>query len=73
MAVYRFIDLYGLDLESFQYIYKCVHTRDGHADIFGDAHRCGYLKYPTYVGYIAIIALHFSDRQPSCIRMAIPI
>ena len=29
--------------------------RDGHADIFGDARRCGYPYYPTYVGYNAIL------------------
>ena len=32
--------------------------RDGHADIFADAHRCGYSHYPTYVGYNAIYAAH---------------
>ena len=30
--------------------------RDGHADIFGDAHRCGYPHYPTYVRYSAILS-----------------
>ena len=32
---------------------------------------CRYPKYPTYVGYSAKIAPHFSDRHPSRIRMAI--
>ena len=31
-----------------------VGNRDGHADIFADAHRCGYPYYPTYVGHCAI-------------------
>ena len=46
-------------------------TRDGHADIFADTHRCGYPHYPTYVGYSAIYAANISDRHPICIRMAI--
>ena len=46
--------------------------KDGHEDIFGHAHRCGYPKHPTYVGYSAIMPQHFSDRQPIRIRMAIP-
>ena len=46
--------------------------RDGHADIFADAHRCGYPHYPTYVGYSAIYAAHISDRHPIRFRMAIP-
>ena len=29
---------------------------DGHADIFGDAHRCICRIYPTYVGYNAILS-----------------
>ena len=33
-----------------------ISTRDGHADIFGDAHRCGYPHYPSYVGYSAILS-----------------
>ena len=43
--------------------------RDGHADIFAHAHRCGYLHYPTYVGYSAIYADIDADIR---IRMAIP-
>ena len=27
-----------------------THTRVDHADLFADAHRCGYPHYPTYVG-----------------------
>ena len=42
-----------------------MQIRDGHADIFGDVHRCGYQKYPTYVRYSAIMAPHFSDRTQS--------
>ena len=49
-----------------------VYTRDGHADIFAHAHRCGYPHYPTYVGYSSIYAAHISDRHPIRIRMAIP-
>ena len=49
-----------------------IATRDGHKDIFADAHRCGYPHYPTYIGYSAIYAAHISDRQPIRIRMAIP-
>ena len=49
-----------------------VPFRVGHADIFADAHQCGYLHYPTYVGYSAIYAAHISDRHPIRIRMAIP-
>ena len=48
-------------------------NRDGHADIFADAHRCGNPHYPTYVGYSAKYAAHISDRHPICIRMAIPL
>ena len=47
-------------------------NRDGHADIFADAHRCGNPHYPTYVGYSTKYAAHISDRHPFCIRMAIP-
>ena len=49
-----------------------VPFRVGHADIFADAHQCGYLHYPTYVGYSAIYAAHISDRHPIRIRMTIP-
>ena len=49
-----------------------VPFRVGHADIFADAHQCGYLHYPTYVGYSAIYAAHISDRHPIRIRMPIP-
>ena len=31
--------------------WEAVSTRDGHADIFADAHGCGYPHYPTYVGF----------------------
>ena len=53
---------------------ECIHIRDGHADIFGDAqpHRCGFPHYPTYIGYSAIYAAHISDRHDIRIRMAIP-
>ena len=43
---------------------RCVITRDGHADIFADVHRCGYPHYPTYIGYSAIYAAHISDKHP---------
>ena len=49
-----------------------IATRDGHKDIFADAHRCGYPHYPTYIGYSAIYAAHISDKHPIRIRMAIP-
>ena len=51
---------------------KSFLTWVGHADIFADAHQCGYPHYPTYVGYSAIYAAHISDRHPIRIRMAIP-
>ena len=47
---------------------KCVLIRDGHPDIFADAHRCGYPHYPTYVGYSAI----YADNADIHIRVAIP-
>ena len=47
-----------------------IQIRDGHADIFGDAHPYGYVGYIRHMS--DIIAPHFSDRQPFRIRMAIP-
>ena len=49
-----------------------VRIRDGHADIFTDAHRRGYAHYPTYFGYSTIYAAYFSVMHPIRIRMAIP-
>ena len=49
-----------------------VTTRDGHADIFDDAHRCGYPHYPTYVGYSAILSDNAEVDADIRIRMAIP-
>ena len=46
--------------------------RDGHADIFADAHRCGYPHYPTCVGYSAIYADNADIDADIRIRMAIP-
>ena len=43
-----------------------------HADIFGDAHRCGYPHYPTYVGYSAILSDNAEVDADIRIRMAIP-
>ena len=45
----------------FQLFQVYIHTRAGHADIFRDAHLCGY---PTYGGYSAITVPHFSERHP---------
>ena len=47
-------------------------TRDGHADIFADAHRCGYPHYPTYVGYSAIYADNADIYADIRVRMEIP-
>ena len=47
-------------------------TRDGHADIFADAHRCGYPHYPTYAGYSAIYADNADIDADIRIRMEIP-
>ena len=49
-----------------------ITTRDGHADIFGDAHRCGYPRYPTYVGYSAILSDNAEVDADIRIRIAIP-
>ena len=49
-----------------------VSTRDDHADIFADAHRCWYLHYPTYVGYSAILSDNAEVDADIRIRMAIP-
>ena len=49
-----------------------VWTRDGHADIFGDAHRCVCWIYPTYVGYSAILSDNAEVVVDICIRIAIP-
>ena len=46
--------------------------RDGHADIFGDAHRCRYPHYLTYVGYSAILSDNAEVDEDIRIRMAIP-
>ena len=48
---------------------KEIGMANGHADIFADAHLCGYPHYPTYVGYSMIYADIDAD---ICIRMAIP-
>ena len=37
-------------------LHVVVGCRVGHADIFADAHRCGYPHYPTYVRYSASYA-----------------
>ena len=47
--------------------------RDGHADIFADAHRCGYPHFPTYVGYSAILSDNVEVDADIRNRMAIPI
>ena len=47
-----------------------VRIRDGHADIFADARRCGYPHYPTYVGYSAILSDNAEVDADIC--MAIP-
>ena len=47
-----------------------IQIRDGHADIFADAHRCGYPHYPTYVGYSAILS--DNAEVDADIRIAIP-
>ena len=49
-----------------------VGIRDGHADIFGDAHRCVCWIYPTYVGYSAILSDNAEVDADIRIRMAIP-
>ena len=49
-----------------------VLIRDGHADMFGDAHRCRYPHYPTYVGYSAILSDNAEVDADIRIRMAIP-
>ena len=49
-----------------------VWTRDGHADIFGDAHRCVCWIYPTYVGYSAILSDNAEVDADIRIRIAIP-
>ena len=54
-------------------LYRGILTRDGHADIFADAHRCGYPRYPTYVGYCAILSDNAEVDADIRIRMAIPI
>ena len=53
--------------------YDWIGTRDGHADIFGDAHRCVCRIYPTYVGYSAILSDNAEVDVDIRIRMAIPI
>ena len=47
---------------------KEIGMANGHADIFSDAHRCGYPHYLTYVGYSTI----YADDADIRIRMAIP-
>ena len=49
-----------------------IFIRDGHADIFGDAHRCVCQIYPTYVGYSAILSDNAEVDADIRIRMAIP-
>ena len=49
-----------------------VSTRDDHADIFADAHRCGYPHYPTYVGYSMKLSVNAEVDAGIRIRMAIP-
>ena len=49
-----------------------VGIRDGHADIFGDAHRCVCRMNPTYVGYSAILSDNAEVDADIRIRMAIP-
>ena len=49
-----------------------VIIRDGHADIFGGTHRCGYPHYPTYVGYSAILSDNAEVDADIRIRVAIP-
>ena len=49
-----------------------VLIRDGHADMFGNAHRCRYPHYPTYVGYSAILSDNAEVDADIRIRMAIP-
>ena len=49
-----------------------ISTRDGHVDMFTDAHRCGYLHYPTHVGYSAIYADNADIDADIRIRLAIP-
>ena len=49
--------------------------RDGHANIFGDAHRCIFRIYLTYVGYSAILSdnaevdVDIRIRMPSLLAM----
>ena len=44
--------------------------RNGHADIFANAHQCGYPHHPTYVGYSTILS--DNAEVDANIRMTIP-
>ena len=46
--------------------------RNGHADIFADAHQCRYPHYPTYVGYSTILSDNAEVDADIRIRMTIP-
>ena len=48
-----------------------ISTRDGHVDMFANAHRCGYPYYPTYVGYSVIYADNKKITWPSELQKAI--
>ena len=62
-----------VQLPGIQKTSKSIPSRDGHADIFGDAHRCVCRIYPTYVGYSAILSDNAEVDADIRIRMAIPI
>ena len=47
-----------------------VFNRDGHADIFSNAHQCVCRIYPTYVGYSVILSDNAEVDADNRIRMA---